>query len=57
MDFEYGNRYLLTNVESKGDNPLREWLIGRQTWINDNIDTMLNKVYGTVKFVAEFTIG
>lgn len=32
---------------------LREWLIGRQTWINDNIDTMLNKVYGTVKFVAD----
>ena len=29
MDFEYGNRYLLTNVESKKDNPLHEWLIGQ----------------------------
>lgn len=32
---------------------LREWLLERQAWINNNIDKMLNKVYGTVKFVAD----
>lgn len=28
MDFEAGNRYLLTNVESNDDNPLHEMIIG-----------------------------
>ena len=32
---------------------LRDILKARQKWINDNIDTKLNKVYGTVKFVAD----
>ncbi len=34
-------------------NMLRTWLIERQSWINENMGTMLNKVYGTVKFVAD----